>query len=324
MAAIGILLLALLFLPPAESRAQDSGSGEGSISDELSTTINEYLEAQEKLTSLKEEQKSLKEELKDSEKLQKELKKELAEFAGIALTQSDTYSVSAMLATGETSDMLEAMTMLDFLGESRARRVEELVARVQEIESVQDELDANIDEQDRLTAELDEKRRAAAREMAGSSGDNATGPAPGDFRAPIPVSRNPDGSLPYESCSETDPTTTGCLSPRALHGLEESKLSGFTRFTRCYRYEPGSDHSTGQACDYSVSSGGFGGVAGGQNKTYGDNLAAWFVQYAEELGVKYVIWYKQFWSPATGWTAYLHGGGDPNSDHTNHVHVSWR
>jgi hypothetical protein len=51
-------------------------------------------------------------------------------------------------------------------------------------------------------------------------------------------------------------------------------------------------------------------------------LAAFFVRNAERLGVLYVIWFKQIWTPAAGWHRYGRAGGDPSSDHTNHVHVS--
>jgi hypothetical protein len=40
--------------------------------------------------------------------------------------------------------------------------------------------------------------------------------------------------------------------------------------------------------------------------------------------VRYVIWYRQTWQPTTGWTTYGLAGGDPSSDHTNHVHLSIR
>lgn len=44
---------------------------------------------------------------------------------------------------------------------------------------------------------------------------------------------------------------------------------------------------------------------------------AFLVRNADRLGIYYVIWYKQIWFPARGWSTY-HGV----SDHTDHVHVS--
>jgi hypothetical protein len=45
----------------------------------------------------------------------------------------------------------------------------------------------------------------------------------------------------------------------------------------------------------------------GADKTYGDNLAAWCIANAKNLGVKYVIWYKRIWQPSSGCKSY---GGD--------------
>jgi hypothetical protein len=62
-------------------------------------------------------------------------------------------------------------------------------------------------------------------------------------------------------------------------------------------------------------------VAGGGDRDYGNRLAAWLIANAQRLGVLYVIWFRQIWLPSSGWRAY-NGGGDPSSDHTNHVHMS--
>ncbi|MGH8792390.1 MAG: hypothetical protein ACRDXX_07075, partial [Stackebrandtia sp.] len=125
-------------------------------------------------------------------------------------------------------------------------------------------------------------------------------------------------------CTADDPTTDGCITPRMDHALTQSIKAGFQRYVSCYRsVQDGGEHPLGRACDLSAQAGGFGGAAGGDDKVYGDNLAAWFVENASTLGVKYVIWYNQFWDPANGWGPYSGGGsGNPSSDHTNHVHVS--
>ena len=82
------------------------------------------------------------------------------------------------------------------------------------------------------------------------------------------------------------------------------------------------EHPKGRACDFSTQYQGFGGVATGEARLYGNNLAAFLVRNADRLGVLYVIWYKQVWFPATGWRTYTLAAGDPSSDHTNHVHLS--
>ncbi|GAB2612864.1 hypothetical protein Aab01nite_68780 [Paractinoplanes abujensis] len=147
----------------------------------------------------------------------------------------------------------------------------------------------------------------------GGSSDKAT-PAP----------RNKDGSLPDESCSENDPTTSGCLTPRTLHALKQAQADGFTRYVACFREQNSGEHPKGQACDFAAEKKGFGGVASGGDKTYGTNLANYFINNSDRLGVLYVIWFKRIWLPSSGWKAYSRGNGDPSSDHTNHVHLSVR
>jgi hypothetical protein len=119
-----------------------------------------------------------------------------------------------------------------------------------------------------------------------------------------------------------DPTTSGCITPRTLNALQQAKAAGFTRFVSCFRSGGSGEHPKGRACDFAAAKNTFGGVATGDERTYGNNLAAYFVHNADRLGVLYVIWFKQIWMESTGWRAYTKGNGDPASDHTNHVHLS--
>jgi septal ring factor EnvC (AmiA/AmiB activator) len=316
------LVAALLVIAPAsQSSAQEE---EDSASGALSQAIEDYLDAQDRLTALRTEQENLEQELEDSEAEVAQLHEELGEYAAIAYTTSDMQSTAALLATGDPSDAIDAMTMLSYLGESRADRLNELITRLEEIEATRQTIDDNIAEQEEITEDMEAARDAAALELAASGGDSAVGPAAGDFPAAVPVPRNSDGTLPSEGCTEDDPTTNGCLTPRTLHALEQTVLAGFTRYTKCYRDGSWGEHPQGRACDLSANVGTFGGDASGEAKTYGDNLAAWYVENADALGVQYVIWYRQIWQPTTGWRTYNLAGGDPSSDHTNHVHLSIR
>jgi hypothetical protein len=136
--------------------------------------------------------------------------------------------------------------------------------------------------------------------------------------------RNSDGSLPSESCSVNDPTTSGCITPRTLHAMKEAKKDGFTHFVACFRQQNSGEHPKGRACDFAADKGGFGGDATGSSKTYGNRLANYFINNAGRLGVLYVIWFRRIWLPSSGWKSYSGAGGDPSSDHTNHVHLSVR
>ena len=117
--------------------------------------------------------------------------------------------------------------------------------------------------------------------------------------------------------------------PRRAHSsreddvpLIEAQLAGFTRFTSCWRSATWGEHPKGRACDFSVTTSGFGGVAAGADKAYGTKLAVWAVANADALGLMYVIWFRQIWTPSLGWHAYNAYGTDPSAEHENHVHTS--
>jgi hypothetical protein len=318
-----VALAGVVFLvaPASQSSAQDE---EGNVSDKLSEAISDYLDAQDELAALKQQQEDLEQELKDSEAESAALQVELEEYAYVASTTSDLQSTAALMASGDPQDAIAAMELLQFLGQSRAVRLEELITRLQEIEATRQTLADNIEQQEETTDEMEDARDAAARELAASGGDDAVGPSASDAPAAEPAPRNSDGSLPGESCSEDDPTNPGCLTPRTLHALEQAQIVNFTRYVKCYRPSSFGEHGKGRACDFSAQPGGFGGNAGGDDYEYGQNLAAWFVENAHALGVQYVIWYRQIWTPSSGWKSYGGAGGEPNSDHTNHVHLSIR
>ena len=166
----------------------------------------------------------------------------------------------------------------------------------------------------RARAEAEEARRVRANDAANSA------PTARSPRA-RPAPRNPDGSWPPESCSQNDPTTSGCITPRTLHALNQAKAAGFTRYVSCFRSGSSGEHPRGRACDWAAQANGFGGAATGGDRTYGNNLAAYFISNANRLGVLYVIWYRRIWLPSSGWRSYS-GRGSPSAEHTNHVHLS--
>jgi hypothetical protein len=106
--------------------------------------------------------------------------------------------------------------------------------------------------------------------------------------------------------------------------LRQTQAAGFTRYVACYRQATWGEHPLGRACDFAAAPKGFGGIATGGDRAYGNNLANYFIANSRPLSVLYVIWFKQIWLPSSGWRAYTKGQGDPASDHTNHVHLSVR
>ncbi|MBX6752535.1 MAG: hypothetical protein IRY85_23220, partial [Micromonosporaceae bacterium] len=192
---------------------------------------------------------------------------------------------------------------------------------VEESEKQRELLDAELAIQSKQLELLDQQKRDAERALAAVGGMVTTGFA-GPATPAQPAPRNADGTLPWESCSDPDPTSGGCLTPRTYHMLNEARLAGFTRYVACWRSATWGEHPAGRACDFSATPSGFvAAPATGDAKDYGDRLAAWGVNNAQALGVLYVIWYRQIWMPGTGWRAY-NSYGDPATEHTNHVHIS--
>ena len=137
-----------------------------------------------------------------------------------------------------------------------------------------------------------------------------------------PAPRNPDGSWPSEACSiRPDPTTGGgCLTPRTDHLVRVAAAEGYPK-PGCWRVDDHGQHPKGRACDFMMTSG---GEAGGAQRARGDAMAAWAVANANRLGIMYVIWFRNIWTPGQGWHDYNNpfGGNDPSGWHTNHVHIS--
>jgi peptidoglycan DL-endopeptidase CwlO len=104
--------------------------------------------------------------------------------------------------------------------------------------------------------------------------------------------------------------------------MQQAQAAGFTHFVACFRHQNSGEHPKGRACDFAADKGGFGGVATGASKDYGNRLANYFIANSSRLGVLYVIWFRRIWLPSSGWKSYSGGNGDPSSDHTNHVHLS--
>jgi hypothetical protein len=72
--------------------------------------------------------------------------------------------------------------------------------------------------------------------------------------------------------------------------------------------DPFPDHPTGHAIDFMTPT-----------KAAGDALATYAVSNYQALGIKYVIWYRQYWSPTTGWVPYT----ATTNPHTDHVHITF-
>ncbi|WP_029768024.1 coiled-coil domain-containing protein [Haloglycomyces albus] len=310
-----VLLLSLTSALPAD--AQDTDIDE--VRTQLAEAATAVTEAEEDLEEAENNADDLEDEIEQTKSELEGMREELGEFAYEIYMRDDLVDTASVLTSDDSDNALEALAYTDFLGEQRAETVKKNAELVQRLEDQTDAYEEQIEQAEKALKEAEEAEKDLEDLLEELSYQPSNGPSGGGGAgAPNPVTTSGP-----ESCSESDPTTSGCLTPRTLHVLRETQNAGFDRYVSCFRNESSGEHGKGRACDFSANSSGFQNYdAYGDEKTYGDNLAGWYVTHADALSVQYVIWYRQFWSPASGWQAYSGTNGNPNADHTNHVHVS--
>ena len=310
---------------PAHADPGDEG-GTPALREKLETASKGYIDAKNELARSVKRQKQLDKRLKEIEAELVERTGNVRKIAAAAYRTGRATTASLLLDSGSPEGFLKRAGMLDVLAANEDRHLRDLRETRDRESRARAEIDREIAEQRKqvtVMAKRKDQAEAALAEARTAETQSATyaGPgAPGASAKPAP--RNPDGSWPSESCSLNDPTTSGCLTPRTLHALQQAQGAGFNRYVACFRSENSGEHPQGRACDFAAQRDGFGGAATGGDKTYGDNLSSYFIGNADRLGVLYVIWYRQIWLPSSGWMSYSGAYGDPSSDHTNHVHLS--
>lgn len=302
--------------------ADPDGASGGSLQDQLTAATQAYVDAQGRLDQAQKAQADLTAKLAAGEQRMAELAAAAGVIASRTYRAGPTSTMMTIFDSVSPDQFLERAMTLQQLTEYDSRQLAELKALKDTAATQRTQLDQEVAQAKTQTAELERRKAQIQQAVAVTSGGPTTGvviPAPSAEPAP----RNPDGSFPNEKCSEKDPTTSGCLTPRTLHALQQARLTGFTHYTACFRQATWGEHPLGRACDFAADPNGFGGIASGASRDYGNRLAGYFIANADRLGVLYVIWYHQIWTPAVGWH-YYQGDGTPSGDHMNHVHLSER
>lgn len=322
LAAVTTLLAGLVVATPAAAQDPSDEGAQPLLSDVIESTNRGFVEAKAAVEESRKRQLQLNLELGKVEERLEALTPQIGEVASNSYRLGRITPVMVLLNSASPDDLLDRAEGLDMIAMHDNKRVRELnEAREQAARAVAAiEAEVTREEQQLEVMSRQKKEAEKALQLVGAVATNGFVSATSPVAAQAP--RNANGSWPSESCSLDDPTTSGCITPRTMHALNEAKKAGFTRFVSCFRPGGPFEHPKGRACDFSMQSSGFGGDATGDARLYGNNLTAFLVRNADKLGILYVIWYRQFWSPTTGWSSYSGAGGDPSSDHTNHVHLS--
>ncbi|MEH0971769.1 hypothetical protein V6U77_11615 [Micromonospora sp. CPCC 205546] len=314
----------------AAAPGQDEEGGTPALRAQLEAASKGYLDAKRALDTSAKRQRQLTAQLKTTEVELDARTAKVGEIAGAAYRTGRLSVASALLNSNSPDGFMDRAAALDAVAANEDRALRELQQTRDEAVRTKLALDGEIREQRKQVTVMAKRKEQAERALTvanqkqrqqSSGGGGSPGGTSNKTAKAAP--RNSDGSWPRESCSVNDPTpANGCITPRTLHALNQAKAAGFTRYVSCYRPGGSGEHPKGRACDFAAQKGGFGGDATGGDRTYGNNLAAYYVRNADRLAVLYVIWYRQIWLPSSGWKSYSGANGDPSSDHTNHVHLS--
>jgi peptidoglycan DL-endopeptidase CwlO len=302
----------------------DGEGGSKSLIEQLEAASKGFVEAKEALDRSKKRQVQLTELLKTIDAELAPRQDALDQIAQQTYRTGRLGPMTALLTASSTGSLLDRAQTLETVAVKQDQALRELKDTRAKQEQAKLAVDASIREQQKqLTVMAKRKAQAENALKAANQGGDAGGSSSGGSSSQAAAARrNSDGSLPSEGCSVNDPTTSGCITPRLLNAYQQARAAGFKRYASCFSQRSSGEHPKGRACDHAAATGGFENVnASGGDRTYGNNLAAFFVKNANRLGVMYVIWYRQIWMPGTGWRSYS-GSGGPSAAHTNHVHLS--
>ncbi|WP_189080138.1 coiled-coil domain-containing protein [Mangrovihabitans endophyticus] len=313
----------MLAVAPGSPAWADPEGGSKTLREQLESAAKGHVEAKQKLDASKKRQKQLQTALIAAQVDAKSLEDQVKEVADRSYRLGRFNTMSMLLSSSSPNTFLQRVQGLDMMAQINGQALVRYQAAVTTAERAKKAIDLEVKEQSKQVTVMAKKKEQAEQALASVGGGGAAGGFAGGGSASAKAApRNSDGSLPSEGCTVNDPTTSGCITPRLLNAYQQARAASFKRYTSCFSQRSSGEHPKGRACDFSAAAGGFENVAAtGDDKSYGDSLAAYLVKNASRLGVMYVIWYRQIWMPSTGWRKYS-ATGDPAAVHTNHVHLS--
>ncbi|MEU8252823.1 hypothetical protein AB0C06_00950 [Micromonospora inaquosa] len=289
------------------------------LNDVIEQANRDYSAAKSKLDKSKKRQSELAAEVDRAKADLDALAPQVGQIAAQSYRTGRIGAIAMLLESDNPDSFVQRAAVLDEMNMVNEKKLAEVNVVKARAEQAKLALDTEVREQQKQTAVMAKRKSEADKALSLVGGKGFTG---GLVDAKSPVAkigpgRTADGDWKAQSCSENDPTTSGCITPRTLHAYKEVKRAGFNRFVGCYRPGGPWEHPKGRACDWSLQKSGFSPWHNEDTRTYGNNVAAFLIRNADRLGIYYVIWNRQIWFPATGWSSY-----SGPSNHTDHVHMS--
>lgn len=308
---------ALIGIPaePVSAAPTDDEGGTASLREQLEVATKGFLAAQQTLDKSKKRQQELTAQLDQLERDLVVKTEVIGEVANVAYRRGRLGPISALLNSSSPEGFIDRAAALDAVAATEDKKLRDLLDTKEQVTRAKQAIEGEIlDQQKQVQIMAARKKQAETALKNAGGGQNASGPSGGS-------SSGTAASFSGGSGCVDDPTTSGCITPRTLHALKQAQAAGFKRYVYCHRSGGSGEHPKGRACDFSAAASGFGKVATGGDRTYGNNLANFFIKNASRLGVLYVIWFRQIWLPSSGWKSYS-GSGSPSAEHTDHVHLS--
>jgi hypothetical protein len=289
------------------------------LRDLLDTVGRDYQKAKAAAHESKKRQLQLDLEVQTAQARLDELTPQVGQLAAESYRSRELGAAAALLNSSGPDSFLARAVRLNEMNIVNDRKLRQLNAALADLNRAKKALDAEVRQEQKQLAIMARQKDKAEKALALVGGRGVTAGGLVAARSPIarPAPRGANGTFRSESCSQDDPSSSGCVTPRTLHAYKEVRRAGFDRLAGCYRSGGPFEHPKGRACDWSLRHNGFGAAANRDQRLYGNNLAAFLIRNADRLGVLYVIWYAAIWFPATGWRSYSGA-----SDHRDHVHMS--
>jgi peptidoglycan DL-endopeptidase CwlO len=316
---LGLVLACVATGPALAAPNTDDEGASKTLRAQLQSANKGHIDAKAKLANSKKRQLELNLQLRKVEEELAVITAEVAVLAAQSYRVGRLTPINLLLNSASPNEFLQKASGLELLAQRDGVTMRRLTEARDEVARTKAAIDNEVREQAKQVAVMAAKKKELEKALGiGTAGGFVATNSP--LAKPAP--RSSDGSWPSERCIVDDPTTGGCITARTLHAYNQARAAGFKRFTSCKRSGGGGEHPLGRACDFSSAETTFKtSDATGDDKSYGDRLASFFVKNADRLGVLYVIWYRQIWSPSSGWKAYS-GSGSAAARHTNHVHLS--
>ncbi|MQY04844.1 coiled-coil domain-containing protein [Actinomadura macrotermitis] len=246
------------------------------------------------LAKLQDAQFGVKKALANSKKLKQDLDAAQALVAQMAASQYMTGGADPsvqVLAAGDPSGVLSSASLASHVAQNQANKV----AQIQQL----------ITAQEQARAQTQQKIAALQKEI-----DD------------LVAQKGRIKALLKKYKPESPTSGMGGVTPRMLKvkNVIDTEFGPFP-IIGCYRGgADAQDHALGRACDFMESSGGSMPTAARQQN--GDQVAAYAIAHADELGIKYVIWKQRIYTMhSPGWRSMEDRGGI-TANHYDHVHIS--